>query len=84
MVAVVHHGGAGTITTAARADAPQVVLAQVVDQPYWAGQVAGLRIGTARTTARLRPPAVVPIRLPAAPLEWRYRVSPIWLADTLA
>jgi vancomycin aglycone glucosyltransferase len=47
VAAVVHHGGAGTTTTAARAGAPQVVVPQVADQPYWAGRVADLGIGTA-------------------------------------
>ncbi|OEJ37477.1 glycosyl transferase [Streptomyces agglomeratus] len=47
VAAVVHHGGAGTTTTAARAGAPQVVVPQMVDQPYWAGRVAELGIGTA-------------------------------------
>ena len=45
--AVVHHGGAGTTTAAARAGAPQVVVPQLLDQPYWAGRVADLGIGTA-------------------------------------
>ncbi|MET7765862.1 glycosyltransferase [Streptomyces sp. NPDC005336] len=47
VAAVVHHGGAGTTTTATRAGAPQVVVPQIVDQPYWAGRVADLGIGTA-------------------------------------
>jgi hypothetical protein len=47
VAAVVHHGGAGTTTTAARAGAPQVVVPQVVDQPYWAGRVADLGFGAA-------------------------------------
>ncbi|MQS36129.1 glycosyltransferase [Streptomyces katsurahamanus] len=47
VAAVVHHGGAGTTTTAARAGVPQVVVPQAVDQPYWAGRVADLGIGTA-------------------------------------
>jgi vancomycin aglycone glucosyltransferase len=47
LAAVVHHGGAGTTTTAARAGAPQVVVPQMADQPYWAGRVADLGIGTA-------------------------------------
>jgi vancomycin aglycone glucosyltransferase len=47
VAAVVHHGGAGTTTTATRAGAPQVVVPQGVDQPYWAGRVADLGIGTA-------------------------------------
>jgi vancomycin aglycone glucosyltransferase len=45
VVAVVHHGGAGTTTAAARAGAPQVVVPQMADQPYWGGRVAGLGIG---------------------------------------
>ncbi|MFG1947244.1 glycosyltransferase [Nonomuraea sp. NPDC048826] len=46
VAAVVHHGGAGTTTTAARAGAPQVIVPQLADQPYWAGRVAELGIGT--------------------------------------
>ncbi|MEV8632917.1 glycosyltransferase [Streptosporangium sp. NPDC051023] len=46
VAAVVHHGGAGTTTTAARAGAPQVLVPQVADQPYWAGRVSELGIGT--------------------------------------
>ena len=42
-----HHGGAGTTTTAARAGAPQVVVPQWADQPYFAGRVASLGIGVA-------------------------------------
>jgi vancomycin aglycone glucosyltransferase len=45
--AIVHHGGAGTTTTAALAGAPQVVLPQIVDQPHWARRVAELGIGVA-------------------------------------
>ncbi|MFE3554896.1 glycosyltransferase [Streptomyces sp. NPDC059193] len=47
VAAVVHHGGAGTTTTAARAGAPQVLVPQIVDQPYWARRVAELGIGAA-------------------------------------
>jgi vancomycin aglycone glucosyltransferase len=47
VAAVVHHGGAGTTTTATRAGAPQVVIPQIADQPYWAGRVADLGIGAA-------------------------------------
>lgn len=47
VAAVMHHGGAGTTTTAARAGAPQVIVPQIVDQPYWATRVAGLGIGAA-------------------------------------
>ncbi|EIM26254.1 glycosyltransferase [Microvirga lotononidis] len=47
VAAVVHHGGAGTTTAAARAGAPQVVVPQVADQPFWASRVIGLGIGAA-------------------------------------
>src|SRR4029077_18868525 len=47
VAAGLHHGGAGTTTTAARAGAPQVVVPQWTDQPYWAGRVAALGIGAA-------------------------------------
>ncbi|WP_410786403.1 glycosyltransferase [Kribbella sp. C-35] len=42
---VVHHGGAGTTTTAARAGVPQVVVPLIADQPYWASRVEALGIG---------------------------------------
>lgn len=47
VAAVVHHGGAGTTTAAALAGAPQVIIPQGYDQPYWAGRVQTLGIGTA-------------------------------------
>ncbi len=47
VAAVIHHGGAGTTTTAARAGSPQVVVPQIVDQPYWASRVWDLGIGSA-------------------------------------
>lgn len=47
VAAVVGHGGAGTTTLAARAGAPQVVVAQHYDQHYFAGRVQQLGIGVA-------------------------------------
>ncbi len=47
MAAVVHHGGAGTTTTSARAGVPQVIVPLIADQPYWASRVAELGIGAA-------------------------------------
>ncbi|UOZ02721.1 glycosyltransferase [Amycolatopsis sp. WQ 127309] len=56
VAAVVHHGGAGTTATAARAGVPQVVVpVQLADNPYWAGRVAALEVGAAldgRTATR--------------------------------
>lgn len=51
VAAVIHHGGAGTTTTAAQAGTPQVIVPQVVDQPFWAGRVAELGIGAAHDGA---------------------------------
>ena len=48
--AVVHHGGAGTTTAAARAGRAQVVMPQHYDQPYWAARVEQLGIGRAVTS----------------------------------
>jgi len=48
VAAVVHHGGAGTVRTAARAGTPQVAVPMPVgDNPYWAGRVAALGLGAA-------------------------------------
>lgn len=45
VAAVVHHGGAGTTATAARAGAPQLIVPQVADQPFWGRRVTELGIG---------------------------------------
>jgi vancomycin aglycone glucosyltransferase len=47
VAAVIHHGGAGTTMAAARAGSPQVVVPQIMDQPYWASRVWDLGIGSA-------------------------------------
>jgi vancomycin aglycone glucosyltransferase len=53
VAAAVHHGGAGTTTTAARAGVPQVIVPMFGDQPYWAGRVRALAIGTSTPSADL-------------------------------
>jgi vancomycin aglycone glucosyltransferase len=46
VAAVVHHGGAGTTQTAARAGVPQLVVPlPLSDNRYWAGRVADLGLG---------------------------------------
>lgn len=42
--AIVHHGGAGTTTTAARAGVPQIVVPHIADQFYWSRRVGQLGI----------------------------------------
>jgi vancomycin aglycone glucosyltransferase len=49
VAAVVHHGGAGTTATAARAGVPQVIVPMFGDQFHWASRVQALGIGTRAT-----------------------------------
>jgi vancomycin aglycone glucosyltransferase len=45
MAAIVHHGGAGTTATAARAGTAQVIISHNYDQFYWAHRVQELGVG---------------------------------------
>jgi UDP:flavonoid glycosyltransferase YjiC (YdhE family) len=45
LAAVVHHGGAGTTTAAARAGVPQIVVPHLADQYYWGRRVELLGLG---------------------------------------
>ncbi len=45
VAAIVHHGGAGTTATAARAGKPQAVVPHLYDQYYWAHRIEKLGIG---------------------------------------
>jgi vancomycin aglycone glucosyltransferase len=45
VAAIVHHGGAGTTTAAARAGTAQVIVPHGYDQFYWAHQVQQLGVG---------------------------------------
>lgn len=46
VAAVVHHGGAGTTATAARAGVPQIVTPMFGDQFYWASRLVTLGVGS--------------------------------------
>jgi UDP:flavonoid glycosyltransferase YjiC (YdhE family) len=63
---VIHHGGAGTTTTAARAGAPQIVVPHVLDQFHWARRVHMRGIG---------PPPLSRRRLSAEPLAQAIRAT---------
>lgn len=45
MVAVVHHGGAGTTGTGLRAGVPGIVAPFFADQPFWGQRLAALGVG---------------------------------------
>lgn len=53
VAAVVHHGGAGTTATAARAGVPQVITPMFGDQFYWAARIVDLGIGVATPHATM-------------------------------
>jgi sterol 3beta-glucosyltransferase len=60
VAAVVHHGGAGTTASVARAARPQLILPYLLDQFYWAGRIQasglgprGIPIGRVRDARRL-------------------------------
>ncbi|MBW8770077.1 MAG: glycosyltransferase family 1 protein [Gemmatimonadetes bacterium] len=78
VAAIVHDGGAGTTTAAARAGAPQVVVPQMYDQHYHAARVDELGVGTAHA-----PGAATPESLPTA-LERTLRGAVAERAGTLA
>jgi vancomycin aglycone glucosyltransferase len=50
VAAVVHHGGAGTTTAAARAGRAQVIIPHIYDQFYWAHRVQQLGVGASGPT----------------------------------
>jgi UDP:flavonoid glycosyltransferase YjiC (YdhE family) len=64
VAAVVHHGGAGTTATAARAGVPQILVPHVFDQIYWGRRVAALGLG---------PPAIPRTQLTAERLAQAIR-----------
>ncbi|MGX8008499.1 glycosyltransferase [Mesorhizobium sp. ORM8.1] len=98
VAAVMHHGGAGTTVAAARAGAPQVIVPQIGDQPYWARRAAELGIGaahdgptpTTETLAAALEIALAPeVRARAGVIGGKVRtdgaeVAASWLVDALA
>ena len=79
-------------TTVTRAGAPQVVIPQWADQPYWAGRVADLGIGTAHNgpaptteslSAALRTALTPETRAPATAVASTIRTDGATVAATL-
>ncbi|RYZ15021.1 MAG: glycosyltransferase [Alphaproteobacteria bacterium] len=77
VAAVIHHGGAGTTTAAARAGAPQVIVPQVADQPHWAARIAALGIGAAHAGAIATPASLSEALAIALAPETRTRAAEI-------
>lgn len=45
MAAIAHHGGAGTVHTAALAGVPQIIVPHLPDHPYWGVRIHKLQLG---------------------------------------
>jgi vancomycin aglycone glucosyltransferase len=71
--AVIHHGGAGTVATAARAGVPQIVLPQAADQFLWRSQVLRLGLGPRAPLFRFATVASLARAITAAVTDPGYR-----------
>ena len=54
VAAVIHHGGAGTTATAARAGVPQIIVPHTLDQFYWAEMLKRRRLSPGPVLGRWR------------------------------
>jgi len=45
MAGIIHHGGSGTVHSAAQAGIPQFILPQIIDQYYWGNRIYKLGLG---------------------------------------
>ena len=67
---MVHHGGAGTTTAAARAGVPQVILPHVLDQYYWGHRIEQLGLGPRALPAELVTADILTDRIATAIEDW--------------
>jgi vancomycin aglycone glucosyltransferase len=81
---VIHHGGAGTVATAARAGIPQIVLPNVADQFLWRGQVVRLGLGPAAPMLRFVTAGSLAKAITAALANQTYRHRALDVATRLA
>lgn len=82
--AVIHHGGAGTVATAARAGVPQIVLPQAADQFFWRSHVVRLGLGPRTPMFRLASAASLTTAITAALNDAGYRQRAVEMAVRLA
>lgn len=84
VAAVVHHGGAGTTTAAARAGVPQVILPHLLDQYYWAHRVERLGLGPRGMAVELVTADILTDRISTALEDWTIRERARALAPAIA
>lgn len=82
--AVIHHGGAGTVATAARAGVPQIVLPKAADQFLWRSTVVRLGLGPKAPMLRLASPASLARAITAVASTPAYRDRATQMAGRLA
>ena len=80
---MIHHGGAGTVATAARAGVPQIVLPQAADQFLWRNQVVALGLGPRASMLRRTSAEALARAITAATSEPAYRHTAATIAATL-
>lgn len=73
VAAIVHHGGAGTTTAAARAGVPQVILPHLLDQYYWAHRIERLGLGPRSLPVALVTADILTDRIASALEDWAFR-----------
>lgn len=81
--AVIHHGGAGTVATAARAGVPQVVLPQAADQFAWRANVVHLGLGPKAPMLRRVSEGSLTVAIAAVLDDARYRERASAIAEEL-
>lgn len=84
VAAIIHHGGAGTTTAAARAGVPQVVVPHILDQYYWAHRVEALGLGPRAIPAERATASTLAGRVRSAVHEAGYRERASRLAPAIA
>jgi len=84
VAAVVHHGGAGTTTAAARAGVPQVILPHILDQFYWAHRIEWLGLGPRALAVELITADILTDRLDAALNDAAIRARATTLGPVIA
>lgn len=81
--AVIHHGGAGTVATAARAGVPQIVVPQAADQFLWRTQIVRLGLGPKAPMLRFASAASLAEAIEATLTDPAYRQRAVDMAARL-
>lgn len=81
---VIHHGGAGTTTTAARAGVPQILVPHILDQFYWARRIQEMGLGPAPLDRRRLSVRSLAARIRTVAADPRFRRRARRVADRMA